>query len=104
MSESSPSIAKIRSMTPDSSGVLPSMPSTNALASAVSAASVRRQWSNEPVDSMHATANRLTSPSVVRCLRMLDSWMFDGFERMLWMMGNENLPSVRSSPNPLFLL
>ena len=30
------------------------------------------------------------------------SWRLCGFDRMLWMMGKENLPSVRSSQRPLF--
>lgn len=61
-----------------------------------------RQYSKLPVLSMKLTAYLLTPSSVVFCFSILINCRFCGFDLMLWIMGKENFPSVRSSQSPLF--
>lgn len=61
-----------------------------------------RQYSKLPVCSIYATAYFLTCSSSVFCFRMLRRTRLSGAARILWIIGNENFPSVRSSHNPLF--
>ena len=68
----------------------------------VNVASTFLQYSKLPVPSIYDTAYRFTCSSSVFCFRIFRSTIFSGLARMLWMMGKENLPSVRSSQRPLF--
>lgn len=76
--------------------------STSFRARSDSVLSTFRQYSKLPVDSIYDTAYFLTCSSSGFCLRMFRRTRFSGLVRMLWMMGKENLPSVKSSQRPLF--
>ena len=61
-----------------------------------------RQCAKLPTRSINSVAYFLTSGSVGFCRRIFMSCAFCGSARMAWMIGKENLPSVRSSHRPLF--
>lgn len=63
-----------------------------------------RTYSKVPVRPMISKAYCFTSTDVGFWLTILRSCRLDESARIAWMIGNENLPSVKSSQNPLFFV
>lgn len=63
-----------------------------------------RTYSKVPVLAIISSAYCFTSTDVGFWLTILRSCRLDESSRIAWMIGNENLPSVKSSQNPLFFV